>query len=322
MTTPADSVTPVAKLPTSERQRAVLRAAQLYFLDGLTQAAVAERMGCTRWTVGRLLKEGEDSGVVDIRIRHAQARVRPLEIELESRFGLADVQVVGTQETTGQTLALVAQTAADYLADIRPRPTAVALAWGRTTSAVARAAAPRWSPGTRVVQANAAPGGVDELLGSGATRLLARKAPGTVSLFDEVLENSLRGASPDISPSARRVVDEAESADVVIFSPGSIPSSSIIVKSGFLSHVELKELWERGARANVLGRLVDAEAQPVSDRLEERIPAMSLRSLAQAPWSIAVCTGPDKVAPLAATLKGRLANVLITDSQTATALLD
>ena len=211
MTTPADSVTPVAKLPTSERQRAVLRAAQLYFLDGLTQAAVAERMGCTRWTVGRLLKEGEDSGVVDIRIRHAQARVRPLEIELKSRFGLADVQVVGTQETTGQTLALVAQTAADYLADIRPRPTAVALAWGRTTSAVARAAAPRWSPGTRVVQANAAPGGVDELLGSGATRLLARKAPGTVSLFDEVLENSLRGASPDISPAARRVVDEAES---------------------------------------------------------------------------------------------------------------
>lgn len=322
MTTPEDREAPAAKLASSERQRAVLRAAHLYFLDGLTQAAVAERLGCTRWTVGRLLKEGEDSGVVDIRIRHTQARVQRLETELRARFGLVDVQVVGAQETSGQTMALVAQTAADYLADIRPRPDVVALAWGRTTSAVARAAVARWSPGTRVVQANAAPGEVDELLGSGAARLLARKGPGAVTVFDEVLESSISGVGQGVSSASRRVVEEAEKADVVVFSPGGIPSSSIIVKSGFISLEELKELWRLGARANILGRFIDAHARPVSEELEDRVPAMSLESLSRVQCSLAVSSGPDKVTPLVATLNGGLATALITDSETAKALLE
>ena len=77
------------------RESQVLRAAQLYYYENLTQGAIADRMGCTRWTVGRLLEEARKSGIVRITITHPQARVRPLEKQLAAAFGIDTIIEIG-----------------------------------------------------------------------------------------------------------------------------------------------------------------------------------------------------------------------------------
>ncbi|MDY2669857.1 sugar-binding domain-containing protein [Schaalia hyovaginalis] len=135
-----------------DRELLVLRAAQLYYYENMTQDAIADRMNCTRWTVGRLLEEARQSGIVSITINHPRARVRDLEKEIISRFGIVEAIVVRAQESLAATGALVASATADYITAIRPTPRSLGIAWGRSLTAVARAMPDEWTSGLDVYQ--------------------------------------------------------------------------------------------------------------------------------------------------------------------------
>src|SRR5438309_1118842 len=79
--------------------RLALRAATLYYLDGLTQAEIAGRLGVSRPTAGRLVARAKAKGLVRIEVvvppmlqddLHASE-----ERELEVKFGLTEVVVTG-----------------------------------------------------------------------------------------------------------------------------------------------------------------------------------------------------------------------------------
>ena len=69
MTTPGTTTT--AEKDTSatpEDLRLAVRAATLYYLDGLTQAEVAQRLGVSRPTAGRLVARARAQGIVRIEV--------------------------------------------------------------------------------------------------------------------------------------------------------------------------------------------------------------------------------------------------------------
>src|SRR6478752_2577863 len=89
--------------PSSERApedlRLALRAATMYYLDGLTQAEIAQRLGVSRPTAGRLVARAKARGLVRIDVvvppdlrddLHADE-----ERELEQRYGLTEAVVAG-----------------------------------------------------------------------------------------------------------------------------------------------------------------------------------------------------------------------------------
>ena len=116
-------------------------------------------------------------------------------------------------------------------------------------------------------------------------------------------------------------MEEARQAEVIIYSPGGIQHSSLLVRCGFLTPEELRDLWDRGARANVLSRLVDEEGRALSEELERRTLGLPLQALREARISLAVGGGEEKIPAFTAALKGGLTNVVITDSLTAEALV-
>ena len=79
--------------------RLALRAATLYYLDGLTQAEVAQRLGVSRPTAGRLVARAKANGLVRIEVVVPPDRLDDLhadeEHELEHIFGLTEAVVVG-----------------------------------------------------------------------------------------------------------------------------------------------------------------------------------------------------------------------------------
>jgi len=58
--------TPRDRTSTPEDLRLALRAATLYYLDGLTQAEIASRLGVSRPTAGRLVARAKARGLVRI----------------------------------------------------------------------------------------------------------------------------------------------------------------------------------------------------------------------------------------------------------------
>lgn len=307
----------------TDRSRAILRAAQLYYCDNMTQAAIAERLGCTRWTVGRLLKEGLDSGLISIQIDHPQARQVLLEHALIDKYGLVDAQVVRTQPTSAETLALVARTTAEYLTGLRPRPESIALGWGRSTASMVHAVPEGWADGVQVAQASAVPVEVMDLLATGPLRSLARKSGGSViSLRAPVMVHPGQALGEVVSdPNVRIALEAAAGAEALIFSPGAMEEVSFLVKSGLMDAETLQDLRDRGAVGSVLSRFIDADGEPVSRKLDRRTVGVALSQLAKIRTTLAMAHREQKVEALKATLAAGLAKVVVVDSKVARGLL-
>ena len=108
--------------PRPEDLRLALRAATLYYLDGLTQAEIAARLGVSRPTAGRLVARAKSRGLVRIEVvvppnmrddLHADE-----ERELELRFGLTEAVVAGTASTSAHPAG---PPPSRVLAGLRPR---------------------------------------------------------------------------------------------------------------------------------------------------------------------------------------------------------
>ena len=68
MVTPTSNGQAAGTAGASADMRLALRAATLYYLDGLTQAEIASRLGVSRPTAGRLIARAKAKGLVRIEV--------------------------------------------------------------------------------------------------------------------------------------------------------------------------------------------------------------------------------------------------------------
>lgn len=311
-----------------DRSQTMLRAVELYYLDGMTQAAIADRLGCTRWTVGRLLRDALDAGLVKIEINHPLARRRDLEVELRRAFNLAVVQVVPTQATSVATLTALARLGADFLTDMRPRPSTVALGWGRTTAAMVRGVPDRWATGVTVVQAAGVPASLDDSITGASLTMLAKRGRGTARTFNApcIAASDAEARKYHSDPQVSAVLDAAARADVILYSPGGLGQDTFISaldRAGAEdSETAAARLRDAGAVANILNRFIDATGRAVDPRLDARAIAILLDDLRKIRTKVVVGFGPEKTEAMAAAATAELADAMLTDADTAEQMLD
>ncbi|MGX6449615.1 sugar-binding transcriptional regulator [Patulibacter sp. S7RM1-6] len=306
--------------------RTLLRIAHLYYREGLTQQEVAARVGIGRVTVGRLLNEALQRGLVRIEIRHPLARLTELEVEVQRRFALADVVIAQAPDVDdpGVRLDAVAAAAADYLATLRPQPTTLGVSWGRTMHAIAGRMARGWASGVPVVQMNGAvsrserPTYADQIAqdfavrGGGMAHLLS--APAIVDRAEtrEVLE-----ADSAVSTT----LELARMADVAIFGLGTISEESVLVESGYLDRAQVDDLVAAGTVGDVLSRFITADGSIADPEIDARTCGLPLTELARKRRSIGVAVGVEKLAITRAAASAGWANALVIDEALAEALL-
>ncbi|MDR1386622.1 MAG: TetR family transcriptional regulator [Propionibacteriaceae bacterium] len=308
--------------PTAELEDLMLTAAELYYYEGQTQAQVAAQLGCTRWTVGRLLDDARRSGVVRVVIDHPRARRHELELRLKAAFGLRDVVVVSAQPSPAATLTAVAQAAARHLAAVRPAPRRMAVSWGRTVAAVAAELAQGWTRGLEVVQTNGGPTLARGNPVGDSLHALAEKGGGTV-----------RGlAAPTIVESARLAdllrqdaagagtLRAAQACRSMLYSPGTAEPDSVLVESGYVSLQRMEQLRQAGAVGDVMSHFISADGQLVDPELDARTLSIDLDLVRRCPAVLAVASGAAKQAATVAAVKAGLCTGLITDSAIAAAL--
>lgn len=305
-----------------DREWATLRAVELYYYDGLTQAAISERLGCTRWTVGRLLKEAQQAGIVEINVHHNMARRQDLEQELEDRFRLTHARVVPNGMTPRETLGALAKAGSDFLVDIRPRPQVVGLAYGRTIGAVARAIPDNWNRGATAVQVSAAPPQINDVMVGSSVRLVGRRAGGpartlpATPVFDTAEELQEAAAEESTADSLRL----ASRADVIFYSPEAVNLDTFLLGSSSITPKEVKEILSEGT-AIVGNRIISRSGQIAHPQVDSRTLGLSLPQLQAGKLSVAVGAGSAKWVAFEAVLAADLANVLVIDSKTAEYLL-
>jgi len=299
------------------------RAAHLYFVLGLTQQQVAERMGLNRMKVNRLLAEARERGVVRIRIVAPNADRLALEGRLADRFGLSFAAV--TPAETGPETALseiVGRYAAQALQPLLARARTVALGWGVTLKALAQAVEPAVGAGAVVAP----------LLGSLSTRSSIDRYDAATVLAQRLGGECFHLPAPIICDSARSrdmmleqsivraVLDRAAAADLALMSCGGRTSSTLRAM-GFVSACELAALTAAGAVGNFLGYFHDGDGRIVDHPLNARVIGLRPDLARRIPTRVMISGGPEKVAMMRVLLTRGWFTGLVTDEASAAALL-
>ena len=316
--------------PLSGETRLMLRAAQLYYRLNLTQDQVGERLGVSRFKVGRLLDRALRESAVRIEIVHPTARLVDLEDALTQRFGLRSAVVVDVPATGSKAddelLARdrVAGAAAAHLAAIRPEG-AIGVSWGRTMLELAAHLRPGWTVATEIVQLNGAtsrstyPTRAHEIVERfGATtgaalRLMA--APAIVGTAE------LRDALED-DPSVGDTLAAARAAETAIFSMGVMGPDSVHVASGYLGDADLAALGDAGAVGDVLGRFLSLDGRVALSSLDRRTIGLPVEELRAKELTVGAVAGAGRGPIALGALRAGCVNVLVADEATAAWVLD
>ena len=310
--------------PPPEFADVVTWAAWLYYVDDLTQAEVAHRLGVSRASVANYLQEARRTGVVSIRIDTATVARTALSKALQQRFGLAAAAVV--PGLVGHSADIrIGAAGARVIGDMLEPGDTIGVAWGRTILAAARAAAASTVPDVTIVQVSGSSSGTADFSPELCTTLLANQlgarcvnlhAPAVLSsrdLRDRLLEE----------PALKRQFALIRSATKIVFGVGGLAPTSTFAESLMLEPETLGRIVARGkAKAVVIGRLIGADGEAVPSPIDDGIVGISLADLKAVPVRLCLAGGPTKHEAILAALAGRYATHLVTDADTAAALLD
>ena len=316
-----------------EDQRMLVRAAVLYHRDGETQAAVADRLGVSRATVGRLLQRAREVGIIRIEIQSPLARQVQAEIDLECRYGLVEAVVIEPVDPQGHPGAELGQACAEMI-QRRLRPNNIlGLGWqsdprdpiSHLAEHLGTALRGVDKPGVTVAQlAGALPS--KERRRRNPSREVAEVAdaldakeyliPAPLFVDDAATAPGLLADS-----GIRTAVEAAAASDICLFGMGEVTQETPLYQNGYITDADLEELHGLGAVGDIAGRFFDAGGAPVRGTLAQRTIGVSLEDLAKAPIRIATAVGSSRAVPLRAAFVGGLANAVVTDAATAAALL-
>ena len=103
---------------------------------------------------------------------------------------------------------------------------------------------------------------------------------------------------------------------------GAVSPSKLLAQSGnVFSNEELNMLREKNAVGDILLRFFNNEGIPVESPLNDRVVSLELTQLKEVDRAIGIAGGSRKFEAIRGALRGRLINILITDSCTAEELV-
>ncbi len=310
----------------------MVRAAWLYHVGGLTQEEVAGRLGLHRSRVVRLLAEARERGLVSVTINHEAIRDLGVEDAIARRHGLdfcLATPAMGFDASGDPTLAAaqeaiarrgVGAAAANFLKGklATGRPITVGVSWGRTLEQMALHLSGAQNPQARFVS----------LMGSltrnsasnpfEVVQALAARTGGeghflpVPFIADSVADRAVLMSQRTVA----EALDLARSADLYLVSVGELAETAFLRVQGMLSPAELRSVRARGAVADSLGRLFDANGAEIDHELAHRTLALEFERLRQRDV-VLVAGGLQKVAAVRALLRTGVVRGLVIDGDAA-----
>ncbi|MEK1886602.1 MAG: sugar-binding transcriptional regulator [Phyllobacterium sp.] len=309
---------------TATRLDDAARAGWLYYVAGNTQDEIAAKLGISRQSAQRMVSLAISEGLVKVRLDHPIARCLDLAAQLRDRFGLKMTEVVPTDPgSSSTTLGVADAAAAEMTRWLRTEaPIVLGIGTGRTLKAAIEQLSPIECPQHKVVSltGNISPDGSAayyNVIFNIADKIKARSFPMPLPVIaSSPEERELLHAQAMIRP----VLELAATANVAFLGIGDLGDEAPLFVDGFISRTELDELRRAGAVCEIIGRAFDRNGIPIAGLTNARVASAPIPSCETA-MVIATAMGSRKMQGIAAAIKGKLINGLITDEQTAEMLL-
>jgi DNA-binding transcriptional regulator LsrR (DeoR family) len=323
--------TPPNADPAAYRQRAPLRrgerlrrrAAWMYYVEEMTQSAVAEALGVGRVTVVRMLAEARALGEVRIALTRGAADLAGLEIALAKALGVGEAIVAPLSTPDADPTAPIGAALGAVVSEMIADDMKIGLGWGRTLRHALDHLSERAARGVTVVSLVGGVTHVGSINPAEFAWEFARAynadcylipAPALVDSADTRRALIERCGLAEVYNLARRL-------DAVVFGVGSLDAESTIFRFGLVGDAERRRLREYGAVGEALCYVYSAEGRLIDHPINARVMSAPLELVAAAPIRVMAAGGATKIEALRGAARLLKPTTLVTDEATAQTLL-
>ena len=309
----------------STKRDFLIKIAKMYYLEGLSQQEIADKVAASRSNISKVLKTCRDLKLVEIRINDTSSSGLLLQNEMKELFRLSQVIVVPTGDTPEATVLHLGRAAADLLQSLLDNGMSIGMSWGSSLYHMVRQFRSARQMDIEVIQLLGGTGACDlQTDGLELAKALAQKLGARCGVLEAPLivqSKSLKDLLVQ-EPRISRVLKKAEEVDIALVGIGSnYYETSALVRAGFLSQEESQHLLARGVVGDVCGRQIDIDGNVCEIDINQRVIGIELDKLKRIPEVIGVAAGTQKAEAILGTLRGGYMNVLVTDEETSMKIL-
>lgn len=309
--------------PLDPEQSLAIRAAWLHYVGGLTQAAVAKRLGLPGVKAHRLIARAVAEGVVKVSVDGDIVECAQLEDAICRAYGLQLCEVAPDLGEEGLPLRALGIAGAAFLRrEIeRGEHRVIGLGHGRTLAAAVQQLPRIDARGARFVSVL---GGLTRNYSANPHDVMHRLAEktGAQAFVLPVPFFANSGADRAVllaQPGVREIFDLSSSAPLKVAGVGSADASAQLVASGMIEPREIAEIGAAGAVGEMMGHFFSARGEVLQTTLTTRTLSVDLQGTHRL---VVIAGGPGKVTAIRAVLRSGLLAGLITDEVTARSLLE
>lgn len=311
----------------SDDVRLIVKIAQLYYEQEMTQAQIARELSIYRTTISRLLKRGRQQGIVTIAINYDYNENLWREQQLKEKYGLKEAVVIAcNSEQEEVQLDQMGICAAQLLERLLEPGDIIGFSWGRAV----RALVERLSPASQSRQLICVPvvGGpsgklesryhVNTLTYSAAAKL---KGESYLADFPALLDNALIRNGIMQSRHFKTLSAYWDNLDIAVVGIGSPAIRNGANWHAFYASEESDDLYARQVAGDICSRFYDIHGATVETRMSEKTLSIETHQLKKARYAIGIAMGEEKYNGILGALKGEHINCLVTNRETADLLL-
>ena len=297
------------------------RASWYYYLEGLTQSQIANKLGVHRTRVNRILAQARHRGIVQVRIESPVNL--SAERAIEKCFELDQVVLVQTPSSRNLLPESIASATGGVLSERMKAGMSIGVGWGRTLRLSVRSVTRRHYNDISIVS----------LLGGlmrGSVMNTYETASHMADIYDAECFYIAAPAFADTADmaelfrhqsSVKDAINRASSVDLALISVGALNQDSTMSRLGLIDSTEEVSLREMGAVGDLCAQWINMEGEVLNHPLNRRVVAMPVDSLNKVPTVLLASGGKEKVKVMYGALKKKCINVLVTDEETGLELL-
>ena len=294
----------------------VLKIAWYYYIEGMTQQAISDKLGLSRMKVIRILDTAKETGVIQFRISTGKGMDISLEEKIGEKWGLKKVLVIPTPSDPSTLNELLALASANYIEDIIGENAFINMGYGDTPSRVLNHLAAMTDVPISVVSLT---GGVNYYLPNAVSSIFNAR----LHLFPTPLVISSEEACKAIlqEPSVQEIRRMIQLSSLSIVGLGGMNPDATIITNGIMNKNDFTYLQMQNAVGDILTHFIDENGESVKTDLDSRLVSTSLETLKTLKNVIGIAGGPNKINIIRAALRGGYLDALITDEETAKQIL-
>ena len=307
----------------------ILKAADMYYNQGIRQQEISEKLEISISTVSRLLKKAKEQEIVRFTIDQKYLECLTLETELQQRYGLREVIVAPIPDESEQMRLeekkkIVALEGARYLQRVVSDNDVIGVAYGETVWYVYNYLNPCQRHSSQCVTLHGVlEHATNRLDGSWLVPRIAKAFGGkyyTINCkgLQDSREDVLRSLS---EPDVCRCFEQFPKITVSISGVGLVDphakQETILLRSNFMSADAKKAVKESDACCDLMLRFLNQNGQESQTLMRSRVVGIPLESYRRIPNKIIVAAGREKWRAVLALLRGKLADTLIVDQNLA-----